>query len=214
MGVGSKLPATRVVPASERDLYWEWLRAEIDVPAGSPRHADRLEHGLDERQQSILAHGERGALDPSDWEALGLAYRRLRKDYLDPLLDSGTGWWYAELPVAELGEVRIPKLTISLVPLAPSRRLEELVAALDAGRETPGLPNHLVYRFLRSVYDPTRVRGRPILIAERKDGPYVPAEGLTRASVLVSRLAHGEPTPPSVRVLLGISPRASDWRWW
>ncbi len=195
-------------------MYWEWVRAEIDVPGESPRYGDRRDHGLGERRRSLLARGERSALDRSDWEALGRAFRRLRGDYLDPLLGTGTEWYYGELPLDELGAVRIPNLTISLVPLAPTRRLEDYVAALDSGRETPGVPNHLVYRFLRPIYDPARVRGCPILVAERRDGPYVLAEGLTRASVLVSRHVRGEPGPPSIRILLGISPRVVDWRWW
>ncbi len=199
--------------ASEQDLYWEWVRAEVDVPPGSPRYTDRLGHGLDARQLSLLAHGERKAVRGEDREAFRSAYRALRGDFLDPLLGSGTRWYYGDLPGAELGAVKIPNLTISFVPLAPSRRLDEFAAALDAGRETPRLPNHLAYRFLRSGFDPPRARGCPILIAERPQGPYVLAEGVTRACVLVSRSTKGEPVPRSIRVLLGVSARAHAWPW-
>lgn len=204
---------SNLAKASERDVYWEWVRAEVDVPPGSPRSRDRRGHGLDARQLSLLAGGEKGALRPADWEALEAAFRRLRGNFLDPLLGSGTRWSYGELPVAELVAVKIPNLTISFVPLAPSRRLDEFVAALDGGKETPDLSNHLIYRFLRPVFDPRRARGCPVLIAERTEGALVLAEGLTRVCVLVSRHTLGEPTPRSIRVLLGVSPRAREWPW-
>lgn len=208
------MPVLKLAEASERDLYWEWVRAEVDIPAGSPRYRDRLGHGLEERLLALLAQGEREWLGEPDWEALRTAYRRLREDFLDPLLGSGTRWFYGDLPVAELGQVRIPNLTISFVPIAPSRRLDELVAALDAGKETPGLPNHLIYRQMRPIFDATRARGCPILIAEQPEGPYVLAEGLTRLCIVLSRHLCGEPTPKSIRVLLGTSSRARDWPWW
>lgn len=207
------MPISNLVNASERDLYWEWVRAEVDIPPGSPRYADRLGHGLDERQLSLLAEDRRGGFTDEDWEALRISFRRLREDYLDPLLGSGTQWFYGDLPANELAQVRIPNLTISFVPIAPSRSLEEFVDALDSGKETPALPNHLIYRFMRPIFDPLRVRGSPILISERREGPYVIAEGLTRACVLLSRAKKGESTPPTVHVLLGVSHRARDWPW-
>ncbi len=208
------MPISRLGGASERDLYWEWVRAEVDVPAGSARYLDRLGHGLDERRLSVLAGGAREQLSEPDWEALQAAFRRLRGDFLDPLLGPGTAWFYGDLPIAELREVRIPNLTISFVPIAPSRRLEEFVRALDAGKETPDLPNHLVYRQMRPIFDPARARGCPVLIAEQAQGPYVLAEGLTRTCVLLSRYLSGEPVPESLPVLVGVSPRARDWPWW
>lgn len=207
------MPISNFVSATERDLYWEWVRAEVDVPVGSPRHPDRLGHGLDERCLSLLAHDEREKLTEEDWASVRAAYLRLRGDYLDPLLGSGTHWFYGDLPVAELREVRIPNLTISFVPLAPSRRLEEFVAALDSGKETPNLPNQLIYRQMRTIFDAGRARGCPVLIAERREGLYVLAEGLTRTCVLLSRAMKGEPGPTAVRVLLGVSRRARDWPW-
>lgn len=201
-------------PASERDLYWEWVRAEVDVPPGGPRYADRLVHGLDERRLALLAQGKPEQLTGSDWGEVRAAYRRLRGDFLDPLLGSGTAWSYGSLPIRELGDVKIPNLTKSLLPIAPSRRLEELVRALEDGKETPGLPNHLVYRHLRPRFELERMRGTPVLIAAQTAGPYVLAEGLTRTCVLLSRRLRGERTPASLRVLVGVTPRAPEWRWW
>lgn len=207
------LPLSNLTEASERDLYWEWVRAEVDIPVGSPRYNDRLGHGLDEGRLLLLAQGEREKLSEEDWDALRIAYRRLRGDYLDPLLGLDTRWFYGDLPVAELPDVRIPNLTISFVPIAPSRRLAEFVAALDSGKETTNLPNHLIYRHMRPVFDSVRARGCPILIAERREGPYVLAEGLTRTCVVLSLALHGESTPAALRVLLGLSARAHDWPW-
>lgn len=210
---GPSLPISNLVDASERDLYWEWVRAEVDIPAASPRYADRLGHGLDERRILLLAQDEREKFEEEDWQALQVAYRRLREDYLGPLLDSGTHWFHGDLTIAELREVRIPNLTISFLPLAPSRRLAEFVTALDSGKETPNLPNHLIYRHMRPIFDSARARGCPILIAEHREGPYVLAEGLTRTCVVLSRAMHGESAPSTLRVLLGVSSRAREWPW-
>lgn len=207
------LPLLKLTKASELDLYWEWVRAEVDIPVGSPRYSDRLANGLDQRRLSLLAHGEREGLDGQDWDALRAAYRRLRGTFLDPLLGSGTQWYYGDLPVFELREVLIPNLTISFVPIAPSRRLDEFVAALDSGKETPNLANHLLYRYMRPILDPARARGCPVFIAEHREGPYVLVEGLTRTCVLLSRTIHGEPVPSTLHILLGVSPRARDWGW-
>ena len=116
--------------------------------------------------------------------------------------------------MAELGAVKIPNRTISLVPFAPSRRLDKLVGALDAGKETPNLNNHLIYRFMRPRFDPARARGCPVLIAERSEGPYVLAEGMARMCALLSRRMADEPTSESIPVLRGVSSAASRGQWW
>jgi hypothetical protein len=84
---------------------------------------------------------------------------------------------------------------------------------LDAGRPTPKLNFLDVYRSMRTVFDFRRARGCPVLIAERTEGPYVLAEGLTRVCVLMSRRARGETVPPGVKVLLGVTPNAPEWPW-
>lgn len=208
------MPASDLVPASERDLYWEWVRAEIDVPEGSPRQSDRQRHGLPPRVVALLERGDRTALDEPDWDKIRRAFRTLRGRYLDPLLDSGTRWYYGRLSVAEFAEVSIPNLTISFVPLAPSRRFEQFVRALDAGGKTPKDTFYKVYRHMRPIFDPGRVRGCPVLIAERVEGPYVLAEGATRSCILVSRRHHGEAVPRSFPVLVGVTSRAREWTWW
>ncbi len=205
---------SKLQPATERDLYWEWLRAELDVPHEGPRSERHTVHGLEPRLLSILERGDRAALRESEWGDLRTAFRRLRGDYLEPLLDGSTIWKYGDLQVAELAEIRIPNLTISLVPVAPTRLLAEYAAAMDAGRETPGLPNLGVYRALRRGFETGRSRGCLVLIAELPAGPYVLAEGLTRASVLVSRRRQGESVPSVLRVLLGVTPRVREWSWW
>jgi hypothetical protein len=203
-----------VAPASEADLYWEWLRAEVDQSPGNPRAAYRAaQAGLDSRLLDHLARDDRKGLLEEDWAHLRRAFHGIRGDYLDSLLTPRTQWSYGNLAVPDLNSVRIINATISFVPLAPSRRIEEFVAALDAGQETPNLDFLEVYRSMRPVFDPDRARGCPVLIAERRQGPYVLAEGLTRACVLVSRLGHGEAVPASVKVLLGVSLEARAWTW-
>lgn len=203
-----------LTPATENDLIWEWVRAEVDIPDGDPRVHRRQQHGLDSRLLDVLAAGRKESLAEGDWGRLRDAYLRLRGSYLGPLLGPGTRWAYGEIPVPDLREIRLPNLTISFVPLAPTRRLEEFVRALDQGKETPGDQFSSVYRRRRPTFDLVRARGRPVLIAERDSGPYVLAEGLTRVSVLVSRRAHGESVPDTLPVMLGTSPQARLWPWW
>jgi hypothetical protein len=203
-----------LVPASEADLYWEWMRAEVDQPPGSPRAAYRAaQAGLETRVLDHLARNDRTGLSEEDWVRIRRGFHGIRGTYLDPLLSPSTRWSNGTLPVAELGSVGIINATISFVPLAHSRRIDEFVAALEAGRKTPNLDFFEVYRSMRQVFDPARSRGCLVLIAERTEGPYVLAEGLTRACVLVSRLARQEPVPTSVKVLLGVSSEARTWPW-
>ncbi len=203
-----------LTPATELDLYWEWMRAEVHQQPGNPRAAYRVaQAGLEARLLDRLARDDRQGLSADDWAGLRRAFHGIRGDYIDALLGPRTRWSYGRISVADLGSIRIINATISFVPLAPSRRIGEFVAALDAGRRTPNLDFLEVYRSMRRVFDPSKARGCPVLIAERKEGPYVLAEGLTRACVLISRLGHGEDVPASVKVLLGVSPQARAWPW-
>ncbi|MGA3022584.1 MAG: hypothetical protein ABSE66_07275 [Thermoplasmata archaeon] len=139
------------------------------------------------------------------------AVRRYRGPILEQILSLKPAWYEAAITPEEL-----PSLCpISFRPfdvLDPDRRLGTLVAAMDAGQETPGDGFSAGYRALRSVFDLRKVRGKPSVFATGRFGPFVVFEGLTRLAVLASRSAHGEPVPETISLYLGVSSRASEWR--
>jgi hypothetical protein len=201
--------------SSERDLLWEWMRAEIDHHPGNPRADYRTgQAALEAHLHDRLARNDREGLSDEDWTRLRQALHGIRGDYIAPFLTARTTWSYGDFAIADLGSVRLINATISFLPLAPSRRIDDFVASLDEGNATPNDDFSDVYHSMRIVFDSKRARGCPVLIAQRPEGPYVLAEGLTRACVLVSRWRSGEATPPSIRVLLGVSLDAPRWRWW
>jgi hypothetical protein len=147
---------------------------------------------------------------PTDRAAVENAARKMRGGYLGPILALEPDWYVGLLDVSELARVRLIRLA-AFSAIAPSRLLDQFVAALDAGRDTPGDRFGAKYRLLRPNFDPSRMRGLPILVAEMEEGPYTEVEGLTRMSCLLSRRTNGEVTPDSISAILGVSPRIRQW---
>jgi hypothetical protein len=58
------------------------------------------------------------------------------------------------------------------------------------------------------------MRGLPILVAEKEEGPYTEVEGLTRMSCLLSKMNKGEAVPDSISAILGVSPRIREWNFY
>jgi hypothetical protein len=114
---------------SVRDLFWNFARAEFEIPASGVRHTQpKIAPGLRAR----VARGQRAGLSEQDWEELRSAVLSTRSDLLQALVELGPAWYVGELPASEWPRVRVMDLHI-FTRIAPSRRLGELAAALDAG---------------------------------------------------------------------------------
>ena len=205
------MAARKTNRATERDFVWNFCRAEIESrnPEFQAGYVDRMSFDLEMK----VRQGQRTTLTDDDWTGLERALDGFRGRYATPFLGFGMEWWSASLPVAALPALQIANHP-PLVSVARSRRLEDYVKRLDAGEGTPGDTAGERYRSVRPIFDLKRVRGLPILVAETSEGPYTIVEGLTRLSCQTSLFLKGTPAQEVVPILLGISPRVKNWKWY
>jgi hypothetical protein len=194
------------VPVGEKTVLASFAEAEFSSPRHGPRLARLVQPGVLTRLQfaasSSWTAAERDA-------AIGALFR-YRGMFFGPISALGPTWNEATLMVDDLPDLRTTNLP-GFRELAPDLRLGKIVAALEAGRHTSDTDWERNYRQLRAEYDPTMVRGRPILFAGQEAGPYTVIEGTTRLCVLIA--LHIEGKLPSARVLtyLGVTPRRDEW---
>ena len=198
-----------VSPCSSREFYWNFAYSENDSVSG---HGDRWRSTLGSRLSRLIGEGARSQLTATDWTEVERGLEQARGGYATSLMQLRPDWYRVNIGVHQLAEVRVinhqPFLTV-----APGRRLDDFVAGLDAGMDTPGDPFAQRYRRLRPLFQSERVRGVPILVARRLGASTVEVDGLTRMSILLSKLREGDEVPGSVELLMGISEHISDWRW-
>jgi hypothetical protein len=191
---------------STRDLFWNFARAEFEVPAHGLRHTQPV---FSQALRDRVLQDERATFSDEDWDALGKAVLSVRSDIVQPLLDSGAAWFLGELPSKEWANLRVMNLRM-FANIAPSRRLIDLTAALDRGAVPLGWkPSN--YPQLRSTFDLPFMHGTPIVVAPESTGPYTLVEGVTRMCVLLSKNNLGEIDVPSIPMLLGVNPRWAEW---
>ena len=191
----------------DAELLWQFAYSENDSVS---RHGDAWRRGLGPRLSEILTRGARSELTPADWLLIRSVLLEVRGWYVKTLLAAAPAWSYTRYKVSELGAISLIRHE-PFRSIAPSLRLDEFVAALDAGRDTPGDRFAGRYRRLRPMFDPDRARGTPILVAQYRSGPFVELDGLTRMSILYSRWKAGMQEPSDVQVLLGLSDRLPVW---
>jgi hypothetical protein len=194
---------------SMRDLFWNFARAEFEIPESGIRHT---QPEISPALRARVLRNERASLSDAEWEELRRAVRSTRADPVQSLLDLGPKWFLGDLPANAWATVRVMNLTI-FTRMAPSRRLADLATALDAGA-VPSVWTPSNYSRLRSTFDLSRMHGDPILVARRRAGPYILVEGTTRMCVLLSKTRDGEISVPSVPVVLGVSPRLDRWEFY
>jgi hypothetical protein len=195
------------VPGDESDFLWNFAYSECDSES---RHGDawrsRLGPGLGQR----IARGARSELSRRDWRSVRSVLLAVRGTYLGAFVELRPTWHLARVESSALGALRLISHA-AFHAVAPTLRLEDFVLALDRGRETPGDRFAERYRRLRPIFDPVRSRGRPIIAGTSLRGPFLEIDGLTRLSILWSRIVHGEPVPRQLDVLVGTSERLGEW---
>jgi hypothetical protein len=195
--------------ASERDLFWEFARAESD----SARYASYLAPNLTPKLIAALAADNRSSLSEGDWGILRQAVWALRWPLLSELLDLGVTWSYGPFETKELGNVRFIRMT-AFIYVAPSRTLSELALAHQVGNSPQGEDfGEKLGKILRS-FDPQRMRGAPVLLTENGAPPYLLIEGLSRTTALTIRFQKGENIPQRIRVLFGVCPKLRTWKFY
>jgi len=194
--------------ASPTDFFWEFARAEAENDA---RHDRTYSRGLGPGLLARVRSGTKDGLDRSELSRIRSTVLSTRPEYLRPLLRLGLQWSFGALPSANLPRLRVPALDI-FTPTAPSRLLGDFAQALDRGERSVWRPVALNYQRMRPRFDPGRTVGGPIVVGTSQQGPFTIVEGLTRLSILASRLRRGEPVPAMSRLLVGMGPRARTWR--
>ena len=193
--------------ASSTDFFWEFAQAEV---RDDGRHDRMYGRGLGPALLARVRLEEREGLTRSQHALLKKTVLSTRPEYLRPLLWLGLRWSFGELPLKQLPHLRVPNLDI-FRPTAPSRLLGDFAAALDQGAPTLWPPVAENYRRMRPRFKLQRMVGSPIVMGASSEGPFTIVEGLTRLSVLASRLRGGEPVPSGIRLLVGLGPKARDW---
>lgn len=196
-----------VRPATLNDLLWEFALAETQ---NDVRHDRMYSQGLGPDLFYRVRTNQREELKHADWELLRSTVLATRPDYLPPILSLELSWNTGWIETRELGELKTPGLNM-FRPLAPSRRLAEFVASLENERLVSGLAVEENFRRIRSTFNPSRMLGAPVVIGERSTGPFTIVEGMTRLSVLCSKVRHAEPVPPGIRLVVGLGNRAKEW---
>lgn len=194
-------------PTDREDVLLEFAVAEVVSPCLGPGFARAVgdEFRLERLQTLPISEWTENDRAAAIRGVLGT-----RPGYADVVADRPQEWFSAATPVGELGEVRVIDHR-PFVDIARSRRLADFVEALDEGADTQGDDFGEKYHKLRPVFDPAKMRGRPILVAQTDKGPFVEAEGLGRISCLYSMLRKCESVPSSLAVLVGLGPRIEEW---
>ncbi len=194
--------------ASPTDFFWEFARAEVQ---NDRRHDRMYSRRLGPNLFAQVRSGKKDGIVRSELSLIRATVLSTRPEYLRPLLRLGLRWSFGELPAQELPHLRVPNLDI-FRPTAPSRLLGDFALALDRGERGVWRPVARNYRRIRPRFDPGRMAGVPIVVGTSPQGPLTIVEGLTRLSILASRLRRGEPVPATSRLLVGLGPKARSWR--
>ena len=202
-------PRVRLLASATRaDFFREFARAEVHNDA---RHNRAYSRGLGLDLFARVRSGDMDGIDRKGHSLIRSTVISTRPTFLRPLLRLGLRWSYGDLSPSGLSRLRVPDLDI-FRHTAPSRCLGDFVLALDRGEGGVWRPLARNYGRMRSRFDPRRMVGVPIVVGATSRGPFTVVEGLTRLSILVSRLGRGEPVPRRIRALIGLGPKAENWK--
>jgi hypothetical protein len=150
-------------------------------------------------------------LAPSDWENLQGATCHVRSPLLAGLRRLGTHWFTGSLDADELPNILVMTL-LDFIVAAPSRRLSDFAAALTRGGISAD-QKELVksYKTIRDTFSPQQLTAAPILVAERKDGPYVLLEGYARLSAMTTLHECQDLPISAIDVILGVCDHLREW---
>jgi hypothetical protein len=205
--LGQSVPFT---PSSENELYWNFAVAEVR----SSRYDSLYREHLGPRVAELVRNANVARIQPAEWDRIRRAVRQNREPILRELPAMDLTWLQGELRVEDVASIRVMN-TPAFAAYAPSRRIAEFVHKLDERVPLMGDEEFADnYHRLRPRFDPTKVFGRPILLAPRETGPLTELEGLTRLCAYASAWSRSEAVPTSVPVLLGVSPRVHAWSWY
>jgi len=190
--------------ASERELAWNWAKAEIE----SERHGSYYNFSPQLRQ--FLQNDQQEKLTSNDWPVLIEEVFRVRDPLLCGLRRLGTIWNLGTLDYHEVPNLRIMGWS-GFRSWSQSGGFDEFVRTIDRG-DAPVTQEWLsYYRRLRSSFAKERMKGFPVLVAKTSGGPYTIVEGYGRLSVLASYFLDGTFKTGDLEVVIGINPNLENW---
>jgi hypothetical protein len=195
---------------SELLVFWDWAVAEI--------HSHRFKEfykGLPTFVVAALERGDPALLSPAGWTILKQTVFGVRISLLAGLRRLGTSWYTGRLAPGDLKDLMLLDLPL-FRDLSASLHLDDLVSALDRGDSSPNdsttQPSFVDnYRAQRPTFELSRMRGKPVLIGWRKEGPYGILEGCTRLAILRS-MQTGGTSISDLPAVFGVCPRIGEWR--
>lgn len=191
---------------NEEEMLRNWALAEV----ASVRRWKYLNSVL---PSGILEKAGRGDhwYSEDEWQKLVEMIRSFRAPLLDGLLQLEIEWYEGNLPTVELKDLEMMNWS-PFVSLAGSRKLIDLVQAFQEGKMPP--KHHEFAENLSRIQKEFRLEmmwGKPIVVSQSEQPPYILIEGFTRLSAMLLNLSTGQSYRQDIPVILGISDRLDEW---
>ena len=176
-----------VQPITEREMLLDWGRAEADtyVRNGWPLPP--------ELEQRAIA-GD--VLSRADERQIIARITTVRAGMICGLLHVDLDWGYAEIGVSDLSKVGV----VDIPEFRSATTIEELAERLPEMR--------------KENFDPTRMRGHPIIIGPSVNGPFQLIEGTTRSCEILRMHRAGRFPSTHVRGVAGVGDAVQQWFRW
>jgi hypothetical protein len=149
---------------------------------------------------------------PADWppylRAVAMAALLAhRGGFVVGLLELPGDWFEATVMLDEIAALQA---TTGFAQITPTLRIGDILDEFANGNLGDGGFNSDVK--VRSIgFDLSRIRGRPVLAAESRNGPFTIVEGTTRLATMLSLSRTGRTFPDPIPVYVGIVPWLLRW---
>jgi hypothetical protein len=184
--------------SSEKEMLTEWALAEVH----------HLQGMVPDDLIARVTADPRAPLTADDRKYLQNAIRGRRFPMLHDLLPLGLKWYRGDFAVGDLGDVMFHWKNPAFAAATPSRRLADLAANADKITDTAFVQR---LRRTRFEFDPTQMRGKPILVALNLEGPFLLIEGTTRSLTILLEGSTGRPTLEQLPICVGVGDRLRDY---
>lgn len=193
---------------SEDEMLRNWALAEVV----SIRRQKYLHGILPERLvQKIL--DRQSEFTEDEYKYLTEMIRSTRAELLNGLSGLNVEWYEGRLPVDELKDLEMMNWP-PFVNLAGSKRFLDLVNAFREGKMPQN--HHEFAENLERIRKELKIedmKGKPIVLSQSTEPPYILVEGFTRLSAMLLNMLDGKSYEVGIPVILGVSKRLSEWQY-
>lgn len=193
---------------SEEEMLRNWALAEVVSIRRQKYLHGILPTGL---IQKILER--QNEFTENEYKHLTEMIRSTRAELLDGLLGLNVEWYEGRLPIEELKSLEMMNWP-PFVNLAGSKRFLDLVNAFQEGKMPPH--HHEFAENLERIRKELKIenmKGKPIVLSQSNEPPYILIEGFTRLSAMLLNILDGKLYKGKIPVILGVSKRLSEWQY-